>query len=192
MRIPVYLEVAQWALLLGLGCLVVVIYRQLGRLLRQPEHGTALGPPVGSTAGPIRYERVPDGAAGLVTPGDGQALLIAFVDPTCPACEKLVTSLGELQAAGRLPAARILLLMSDPPAYLRVSAAFQATSLEIGRPVTGQELTGYRAEATPLLVAVDGAGVVRAAGVASSPGEVRAMAAALTGLRMSSESEVAL
>jgi hypothetical protein len=192
MRIPVYLEVGQWALLLGLGCLVVVMYRQLGRLLRQPEHDAALGPQVGTKADPFRYERVPDGATGLVTPGDGQAILIAFVDPTCPACEKLVTSLGEMRAAGRLPEARILLLMSDPPAYLRVSAAFRATSLEIGRPVNAQELTRYRAEATPLLVAVDGTGVVRAAGVASSPSDVRAMAAALTGLRISSESEVAL
>jgi hypothetical protein len=192
MRIPVYLAVAQWALLLGLGCLVVVMYRQLGRLLRQPDHATALGPAVGSKAGHFRYERVRDGAAGMVTPGDGQAILIAFVDPTCPACEQLVTSLGELQAAGRLPGVRILLLMSDPPAYLRVSAAFQATSLEIGRPVAAQDMTRYRAEATPLLVAVDGAGVVRSASVASSPGDVRAMAAALTGLRMTSESEVAL
>jgi hypothetical protein len=192
MRIPVYLEVAQWALLLGLGCLVVVMYRQLGRLLRQPDDGAALGPPVGSRAAQFRYERVPAGVTALVTPGDGQAMLIAFVDPTCPACEQLVTSLGELQAAGRLPETRILLLMSDPPGYLRVSAAFQATSLEIGRPVNAQEMTRYRAEATPLLVAVDGAGVVRSAGVASSPGEVRAMAAALTGLRMTSESEVAL
>jgi len=192
MRIPVYLEVAQWALLLGLGCLVVVMYRQLGRLLRQPDHGVALGPPVGSKADPFRYERLPDGATGLVNPGDGQPILIAFVDPTCPACEQLVTSLGELRAADRLPEAKILLLMSDPPAYLRVSAAFQATSLEIGRPLNGRELTRYRAEATPLLVAVDGSGVVRAAGVASSPGEVRSMAAALTGLRISSESEVAL
>jgi hypothetical protein len=194
MRIPVYLEVGQWALLLGLGCLVVVMYRQLGRLLRQPDHGAALGPVVGSKADPFRYERIPAGPVGLVTPGDGQALLLAFVDPTCPACEKLVNSLGELRSADRLPGARILLLMSDPPAYLRVSAAFQATSLEIGRPVDPQELTRYRAEATPLLVAVDGAGMVRAAGVASSPGEVRAMAAALHGLRMSTEneSEVAL
>jgi hypothetical protein len=191
MRIPVYLAVAQWALLLGLGCLVVVMYRQLGRLLRQPGHDAALGPAVGTRAGQFRYERVPDGAPGRVSPGDGQPILIAFVDPTCPACEQLVTSLGSLEAAGRLPDARILLLMSDPPAYLGVSPAFQATSLEIGRPVSGQEMTAYRAEATPLLVAVDAAGIVRAAGVASSPGEVRAMAAALTGLRMTSESEVA-
>jgi hypothetical protein len=191
MRVPVYLEVAQWALLLGLGCLVVVMYRQLGRLLRQPDHGAVLGPAVGSKAVEFRYERVPDGATGLLTPGGGQAILLAFVDPTCPACEQLVTSLGELQAAGRLPEARILLLMSDPPAYLRVSAAFQATSLEVGRPVSAQEMTGYRAEATPLLVAVDGTGVVRAAGVASSAGDVRAMAAALTGLRVTNDSEVA-
>ncbi|HXW46015.1 MAG TPA: hypothetical protein VEL03_14575 [Streptosporangiaceae bacterium] len=191
MHIPVYLEVAQWALLLGLGCLVVVMYRQLGRLLRHPDHAAEFGPAVGSQAGQFRYERVPDGATGQVTPGDGRPILIAFVDPTCPACEQLVTSLGELRDADRLAGARILLLISDPPSYLGVSAVFSATSLEIGRPVSARDMTGYRAEATPLLVAVDGAGVVRAAGVASTPGQVRAMAAALGGLHLTSESEVA-
>ena len=179
MRVPLYLQIAQWALLLGLGCLVVVMYRQLGRLLGHPEQADQLGPPPGSVAPPFRYERLPAGTTGQLTPGDGLPALIAFVDPTCPACEQLVTSLGELAAEGSLHGARVLLLVSDPPGYLRISPAFQATTLEIGRPVSTAEVAAYRATGTPLLVAVDGAGVVRAAGVASRPAEVRVMAAAL-------------
>jgi len=186
MRIPVYLEIAQWALLLGLGALLVVLYRQLGRLLSQKNDHAELGPPVGSKAAPIRYAAVPDGSRERLVPGEGQPALIAFVDPTCPACERLVVSLGELQAAGELAGSRVLLLMSDPPGYLSISEAFQATSLPIGRPVSAAEVAGYRATGTPLLVAVDRHGTVRAAGVASKLPEVRSFAKAIA-----SESEVA-
>ena len=52
MRIPEYLEVAQWALLFALGALVVVLYRQLGRLLSHERDPAAPGPAVGD--GPRR------------------------------------------------------------------------------------------------------------------------------------------
>jgi hypothetical protein len=177
MRIPLYLEVAQWALLFALGALVVVLYRQLGRLLSHRQDAVPLGPAVGERAAPIRYRRLPDGDAGELAPGDGQPALIAFVDPTCPACEQLVGSLSTLASSGDLPGIRVLLLISDPPGYLSISAAFQATRLEIGRPLAAAEVAGYRATGTPLLVAVDGAGVVRAAGIASTMQAVQEQAA---------------
>jgi hypothetical protein len=179
MRIPLYLEVAQWALLFGLGSLVIVLYRQLGRLLSHDPGPASPGPAVGSKAAPIRYARLPARTVGQLTPGDGQPALVAFVDPTCPACEQLVGSLGALAAAGELPGIRVLLLISDPPGYLSISAAFQDTSLEIGRPLTAAEVTGYRATSTPLLVAVDGSGIVRAAGVSSTLPAVQAQAASI-------------
>jgi len=191
MRIPVYLEIAQWVLLLGLGSLLVVLYRQLGRLLSEKHDHAELGPPTGSKAAPIRYVTVPDGSRERLAPGDGRPALVAFVDPTCPACEQLVVSLGELQAAGELAGCRVLLLISDPPGYLGISAAFQATSLPIGRPLSAVEVDGYRATGTPLLVAVDGRGVVRAAGVASKLSEVRSYASAIGSNGVASEWEVA-
>jgi len=191
MRVPVYLEIAQWALLLGLGSLLVVLYRQLARLLGAKHDSAELGPPVGSEAAPIRYTLVPDGSHQQFAPGDGQPALIAFVDPTCPACEQLVESLGELRAAGELAGRRVLLLISDPPGYLGISAAFQATSLPIGRPLSTAEVAGYRATGTPLLVAVDGRGIVRAAGVASRLPEVRPYAEAISSEGIATEREVA-
>jgi hypothetical protein len=180
MRIPEYLEVAQWALLFALGSLVVVLYRQLGRLLSHRESDPATpGPAVGDRATPIRYRRLPDGDAGELVPGQGQPALIAFVDPTCPACERLVSSLDTLTAAGELAGISVLLLISDPPGYLAISATFQDTTLEIGRPLAAAEVAGYRATATPLLVAVDGTGVIRAAGVASTVHEVQVQAASI-------------
>ncbi|MGH3304845.1 MAG: hypothetical protein ACRDOK_24890 [Streptosporangiaceae bacterium] len=96
------------------------------------------------------------------------------MDPTCPACEQLVESLGATADAGELPGCRVLLLTSDPPGYLRISDAFTATRLEVGTMAARTARQAYNATATPLLVAIDDAGVVRAAGPAREPAEVRA------------------
>jgi len=178
-RIPVYLEIAQWALLLGLGTLLLVLYRQLGRLLSTAAGPQAPGPAVGTKAAPIRYAAVPAGSPGRFTPGNGQPAMLAFVDPTCPSCEQLVANLSESAAAGERRGVRVLLLMSDPPGYLGISPAFQATSLEVGRPVTATDVSGYHVTGTPLLVAVDGDGVVQAVAVTSKRADVRAHAATI-------------
>jgi len=206
MRIPLYLAIAQWALLLALGLLVVTAYRQLGRVLGQASTPAELGPPTGSRPGLIAYQPLcaagPDGTppedragparadAGLAqleammrdaadavrvfVPGQGQAALVAFVDPTCPSCEQLVTVLSAADEAGELAGLRTLLLTSDPAGYLQISPAFQATSLDIGRPLDRAELEPYRATATPLLVAIDADGAVTKAGPAIRAAEVQA------------------
>ena len=205
MRVPLYLAVAQWALLLALGLLVVTAYRQLARVLGQASTPAELGPAVGSRPGQIVYQPLPvpartrggpagagrerpagglaqleamlaDGADAVrvFTPGHGQAALVAFVDPTCPSCEQLVATLSAAQTAGELAGLRVLLLTSDPPAYLQISPAFQAAGLEIGRAVDRGDLEPYRPSATPLLVAIDAGGVVRKAGTALRAAEVRA------------------
>jgi len=176
MRIPPYLAVAQWALLLALGLLVVTAYRQLGRVLGRARQPAELGPAVGSRPARISYEPIsrPDGSVHTFEPGGGEPALVAFVDPTCPSCEELVTVLGAAREAGELAGLRVLLLTSDPPGYLQISAAFRATDLEIGRPLDRADLESYRASATPLLVAIDAAGVARAAGTAIRRAEVLA------------------
>jgi hypothetical protein len=173
-RIPLYLAIAQWALLGALGVLVVVMFRQLGRLTASTAKSAELGPAVGSRAAGLSYVRLGSELAQELTPGDGQPLLIAFVDPTCPSCEELVSVLDAMRAAGELDMVRVLLLISDPPSYLQISATFTATALEIGRPASRKGLDAYRASATPLLVAVDAAGMVRAAGSVLKIAQVRA------------------
>jgi hypothetical protein len=207
MRIPLSLAVAQWALLLALGLLVVTAYRQLGRVLGQAAVPADLGPPVRSRPGPIVYQPLstaaavparpapapddaPDGGAGLAqlgaimrdaaervrvfAPGQGQPALVAFVDPTCPSCEQLVTALSAAHEAGELAGLRTLLLTSDPPGYLQISSAFQATGLELGRPLDHADLEPYHPSGTPLLVAIDADGAVTKAGPAVRPAEVQA------------------
>jgi hypothetical protein len=172
-RIPLDLAVAQWALLGGLGVLVFVLFRQLGQLMNGTGQAGGLGPPAGRAATPLHYRRPGEREPRLLRPGAGQPLLLAFVDPTCPSCEELVKVLGSFAAAGELGETRVVLLISDPVSYLQISPVFEATELEIGRPAQPAELDAYAVTATPLLVAIDGFGTVRAAGSAIEPAEVR-------------------
>jgi hypothetical protein len=86
--------------------------------------------------------------------------------------------LTALSAAGQLSDLRSLVLISDPPSYLQISDVFSATGLEVGRPARRDGLDAYRVSATPLLVAIDGAGVVRAAGSVVRAADVLAFAGA--------------
>ena len=52
--LPLYLVIAQWALLGALGVLVVVVFRQLGRLMAGAPQAK-LGPPEGSQAEPLTH-----------------------------------------------------------------------------------------------------------------------------------------
>jgi hypothetical protein len=187
-RIPLYLAIAQWALLLCLALLLIAAYRQLGRFLSGAQTPPELGPRSGAKPGRISYQRLspaggaedggrPGSARRTFVPG-GESALVAFVDPTCPSCEELVAVLGRAGEAGELAGVRVLLLTTDPPGYLQISAAFRATKLEIGRPLDDAELAAYRPSGTPLVVAIDAAGVVRASGAAVRQAEVRAMISA--------------
>lgn len=178
MRIPLYLVVAQWALLFSLGMLVIVMYRLLGRQLSLTKPDANLGPAVGTTAAAFEYARVSDATVQYFTPGRGRAALLAFVGPTCPACEELVVAMGEADDVRDLAGARVLLLISEPPSYLQISEPFRTTRLEIGRVMADATLEAYRASATPLLVAIDGTGIVRSAGPATQLAEVQASARA--------------
>lgn len=179
--IPLYLAIAQWALLGALGVLVIVMFRQLGKLLKGNAKVDELGPPLGSLAVPLTYLRPGERDVRTLTPGGGQPALIAFVDPTCPSCEELVLTLDAMRAAGELAAVRVLLLISDPASYLSISEAFQASELEVGRPADRRGLATYRVTGTPLLVAVDAAGAVTAAGSTVHRAEVRRYADACLG-----------
>ena len=176
MRISLYLEIAQWALLLTLGLLVIGAYRQLGRVLSGKRSPGALGPEPGSSAKEFDYMRIRDNTSQIFTPaGNGAPTLLGFVDPTCPACEELVENLSAADASGELVGFRTLLVMSDPPAYAEISPAFCSTAIEIGRPPTEAARQAYSATATPLLIAIDGQGVIRAARPATERKDIRAL-----------------
>jgi hypothetical protein len=177
-KIPVYLAVAQWALLLALGLLVIIMYRQLGRVFGQTKPGARHGPPVGSNAASFEYMRVGDDTMQYCAPGTGQAVLVAFVEPSCQACDRLVAAMSAAEHNGELAGLRVLLLTSEPKGYLQISDAFRSTELEIGRVTTRAVHEAYKVSDTPVLVAIDGAGVVRSAGPAVDLADVRAFSRA--------------
>ena len=178
MKIPLYLAVAQWTLLFAFGLLLIVVYRQLGRTLHKDDAAAPLGPAVGSKAASLEYSRFADDTVQYLTPGDGQPALLAFVEPTCPSCEELVLALGTAEHTGELSGLRVLVLTSSPKSYLKVSDAFRATRLECGRILAQATTQAYGATSTPLLVAIDRDGVVRAAAPAIQLAEVRAFSRA--------------
>jgi hypothetical protein len=174
MRIPEYVAIAQWALLLTLGVLVTLMFRQLGRQLGVITASPALGPTVGTPAAGFEYTRVDTGAKELFEPGGGHPALLVFADPTCPACEELVAVLNQAHVNGGLAEVRPLILISEPASYLQISDPFRETRLPVGRLVTGSARQAYGVSATPLLVAVGSRGVIRAAGPATRPADVAA------------------
>lgn len=161
MHVPAYLVMAQWALLILLGLLIVIMFRQLGRLFNRASRPQATSI-AGTRAPDFDYLRVSDNSEKVFQAAAGQPTLVAFVDPTCPSCEELVESLGAAVADGELPGFRVLLLTADPPSYLRVSPVFMSTPLELGAMTTVETRVAFDATATPLLVAIDAAGVIRA------------------------------
>jgi hypothetical protein len=103
----------------------------------------------------------------------GVPTLVAFVEPRCLACDKLVAAITAADNSGGLAGVHVLLLMSDPPKYMRVSETFRSTRQEIGRVMTRATVDTYRATATPLLVAIDTSGLVQASGAAYELSDVR-------------------
>lgn len=132
----------------------------------------APGPPIGSRAADLEYRLVTEQTSRWLRPGDGQPTLVAFVDPTCPACEMVIEKIEEA-VAERAERLRVLLLMSEPPAYIALSRAFSATTLALAQIVARDTIDRYRATATPLLVAFDGEGVVTQAETVGLGGSAR-------------------
>lgn len=168
-----YLAVAQWAVLLGFGTLLIVVYRQLGWAFTRLKPDRDFGPAIGTPAGAFEYIRTSDRTVQYFEPAAGIDTLLAFVDPTCASCEALVSALSEFHSGGELEDVRVLLVTSEPESYLQISDEFQTTELEIGRVTSSEALEAYRVSATPLLVAIDERGTVRASGVAIQPREIR-------------------
>jgi len=171
--VPQYMVVAQWIALLSLGLLVIVMYRQLGRVFGRKQRPEHLGPEIGTRATEFDYHRLGDAAVRTFRPELGQTVLLAFVDPTCPACEELVESLGQATSSDDLWETRILLVTDEPPDYVNLSEAFSLTQLEIAWPTSETVRQAYRVGATPLVVAIDRGGIVRAVRATTELDDIR-------------------
>jgi hypothetical protein len=175
MTVPVYVVVAQWLALASLGLLVIIMYRQLGRVFARKTRPENLGPPLGSRAVEFDYRHLADDSIRSVRYEDAPGTLLAFVDPTCPACEELVENLGEAKATSELDGIRVLLATYEPPDYIHLSDAFSLTQHEIAWPTSDSVRSDYGVEATPLVIAIDARGIVRGVRPTSQLKDIRAL-----------------
>jgi hypothetical protein len=172
MKVSLYLVIAQWAILFGLGFLLVVLYRQLGRVFGAKEP-RKYGLPPGTLAPAFEYRRVSDGSLQHFAPGNDHPALLAFVNPTCLACDQLVDAMSGAHDQGELNAVRVLLVTSDPVSYIEISDSFKDTPLEIGQVTTRATLNSYQAVATPLIVSIGASGHISASGTTTELAELR-------------------
>ena len=172
MKVSLYLVIAQWAILFGLAFLLIVLYRQLGRVFG-PKEPTKYGLPPGTLAPAFEYRRVSDSSLQHFTPGNEHPALLAFVNPTCLACDQLVGAMSTAHNQGELSALRTLLVISEPISYIEISDSFKDTLLEIGQVTSRATLNSYQAVATPLIVSIDATGHISSSGTATELPELR-------------------
>jgi hypothetical protein len=170
--VPLYLFITQWILLLVLALLVIAVYRQLGNYLGAgPKAPAGLEP--GTAAPPFEYR--PFGSAGAVRQfdpvRDAPALLV-FADPSCQTCEEVADYLAESPH----PSLHTVVVTPEPAPIIAASPSFMALPGPIGM-VERDVVRRYHVDATPFLFAIGVGGTVTAAGPATTPDEVRAIAA---------------
>lgn len=88
-ELPLWIVVSQWMLLFALGLLVIVMYRQLGTLMKFQDQGDErYGLPIGTRAPAFEYTMADDAQARPMRfePGGTWSLLL-FADPGCASCE---------------------------------------------------------------------------------------------------------
>jgi hypothetical protein len=177
-QIPVYLAVAQWVILLSLGLLLVILYRQLSRHLgigpRPSQGGLAVGSPAeGFTYEPLNRH---DGL-GRFEPASGRPSLLMFADPSCVGCETALRALSDEVQPVELEGLEVLVVTTEPAAYVAASPTFEAAAVPLGR-ITSAIADRYRVVATPTAYAIAADGTVRAEGHPTSAGELRTLVAA--------------
>ncbi|WP_157254434.1 TlpA family protein disulfide reductase [Nonomuraea typhae] len=172
-QVPVFLAVTQWVLLFLLGLLVIIMYRQLARVLgvtkRDREH--AHGLPAGTTPPRFAYTDATDAArTSAFEPGNGRAALVVFADPSCYACEE---AMGRLQTVIGQKAwdAQILVVTSEPAQYVARVPAF--ARLGAGVAVIGHHVKAdWQVDATPYFFLLGRDGKVLTSGTAWSADQI--------------------
>lgn len=160
-----------WGVVVALAAVVLALVRQIGVLHERVAPAGALmvrgGPAPGE---PAPVLEVPDWTGRAQRVGgldpEGRSTLLFFVSPTCPVCQALLPVVDSVARAER-PALRVL-LASD--GSRDEHAAFVAEHGLAARPYLLSTALGlaYHVVKLPYAVLIDGAGVLRAAGLVNT------------------------
>jgi hypothetical protein len=179
-QIPLYLAVVQWVVLLSLGLLVLLMYRQLARQMGIGARPQEPGLPTGTRATAFDYVSVPANGArrqARFEPASGRPALVLFADPSCTACDEALIALEDAVRSTAGEDLVVLVVTTEPDTYLAASKAFQTTMLPLAR-VANDVARSYRVDVTPFAYGIDRRGVIRASLVPRSARDFEAMARA--------------
>lgn len=168
MWVSIPIIATMWALIVLLGVLLVLLYRQIGHLYRlgdveELNHGL----PPGSHApefdlAPIGDRRIATGVSGRF-PRRGQPGILMFADPGCAACEVALHELEESVLRGLVPREAIVVATVASDAIAQTVEAFRETDLLLVR-VGDDAVAGYQRRVTPLAFSINDSGVIVGSG----------------------------
>ena len=164
-------NVLLWVLVLAMACIILALVRQIGVLHERVAPAGALmlgsGPKVGEAAPVLE---VKDLAGGLVRVGgeraENRGALLFFLSPTCPVCKTLLPVVKSVARSERRWLDVVLASDGAPKEHrvfvreYRLEGLPYLLSAELG--------LAYRVAKLPYAVLIDGAGVIRSAGLVNS------------------------
>jgi len=101
-RLPIPIVISQWALLLGLGLLLLVLYRQLAYLLAiDSTRSGASALAEGEDAPGFLYTPLSEPRTKLRFDARGAPTLLVFVDPYCVTCSDVLADLAAVARDSR-------------------------------------------------------------------------------------------
>lgn len=155
-EIPLPVLVAQWVILIVLGVLVVLIYRELAYVIgmETSRDHSADGPAVGSEAPSFEYRAGLHGERREFVPSGKRSVLL-FTDPGCGACTTAVALLERAAAAGETARLRVLVVTDGEIRAVAANDQLRETSLELALVAHKVAHHEYHVTATPMLICVD-------------------------------------
>ncbi len=173
-QVPATVAAFQWALLVALSILVVLMYRQLAYLLGLGRSiGGNPGLELGATAPGFRYRlSTPDGQDEYTFVPGSKPTLLAFMKPSCAPCEEGLRNLS--LAVAEVATDRINFIVVTEADETQVAAAptFRESSLSIAQVDQGLAFRLFRSGVTPFFFAIDGHGIIRGKGAGVSRDEI--------------------
>jgi hypothetical protein len=188
--LPTSAFVTQWVLLFALGLLVVLMYRQLGFLLRLRDRGSVRDGLTLGRAAPVFGYRTVDGTRGPVArfePGKNW-LLLMFADPACISCGKALAAVENVvrKSVSHL---EVVVATTAEQAAIEAVEAFKKTSLSVVKVASKVQEDLYQTHTVPLAYLVDPTGIIRAKTIPSDESAVRKLLANMENAAASVDSD---
>ena len=157
--------------------LLILLLRALGRLRQECGFSGGRvadrisgGLPVGMQA-PLITGTDQQGRTVSLNDTKGSTRILAFISPGCAACAGAISALNNVLASD--PDVTVLLVSGSDSAANRAYAAEHHLGIPLLTPRPGRGKEVYRVEGVPFVFMIDGAGVIRAAGVVNGDEEMQ-------------------